>query len=580
MKAKTAELTETAVFCLAAAAVSVCLAAAYSPIVWKFAQQTLFFADLAGLRELMSRNGAPGGLLDWLARGISVTGLGPLFWLPYPIAAIITVWMWRQSFPRLNRGLWPALVFPSALIALYPALLSGTGVWLANDYAAAWRNTLGLWCAFGAWLITAKSKPWVSIPVTALLVPPLGIYPLLGAIAANLWMFPLLAVPWLYSALFYYDLAPQYAYLKCGSILNFFRLTPLNVWNVLGFASFIAAAVLSRRLPAPRERRMPQFARWAALMLMAVLTGTALAMCIRKPDMRSQFRRERAIVEGRYADALKVPLSNGRALRMESAYRILALHKTGQLPDRLFEEPIWSTQKSTDAEENLMDGHELLFAYGLLLPARRYLYETMSTKGWMPRHFLILGDIATLYGELNLAERNYLQLSRCPYYRSLAKKRLDMIHADPVNLPDDLQSIAKAAKTLFTMLDTMKNADFFDLNQNPEQLIYNHFSCIKNGDTAEAKLCIACAMLNKDENLLHNNQGMLQSLFGVKGIPDCVYEAMLTAPDKPVPAMVPDRIKKKFTEFKNSARQTDDNSRDAFINRWANSYFFYYEYVK
>ena len=64
----------------AAAVVAGVFAYSHGPIIWKLAQETLFYADFAGLRELLGPCSAPGGLLDWLARGVHVTGLGGVWW--------------------------------------------------------------------------------------------------------------------------------------------------------------------------------------------------------------------------------------------------------------------------------------------------------------------------------------------------------------------------------------------------------------------------------------------------------------------------------------------------------------------
>ena len=47
----------------AAAVVAGVFAYSHGPIIWKLAQETLFYADFAGLRELLGPCSAPGGLL-------------------------------------------------------------------------------------------------------------------------------------------------------------------------------------------------------------------------------------------------------------------------------------------------------------------------------------------------------------------------------------------------------------------------------------------------------------------------------------------------------------------------------------
>ena len=299
-----------------------------------------------------------------------------------------------------------------------------------------------------------------------------------------------------------------------------------------------------------------------------------------RPDLRGQFTRERAVVECRWRDVLEVPPYNGNALRMESAYRILALQRLDMLPQHLFDEPLWSTHDSTDAQEDLMDGHELLFAYGLLLPARRYLFETMATKRWMPRHFQVLGDIALLFGENALAERNYKLMLRCPYYRDAAKARLALLNAEKPALPADLEQVANMARTLMQMLKEEK-VEFFDVQQNAEQLVYSHFVSVKNCDAPTARFCIACMQLEKKHAMLALNERLLAEMFGSAGnVPASVQQALIVAGKQS--ALVSPVVMQQAMMYQADARRAMSGAlaQDAFLSRWATSYFFYNEFVK
>ena len=117
-------------FIAVAALVAAVLAVSHESIIWKLSQQTLFFADFAGLRELASTTGRPGGVLDWVSRGVQVTGLGSAAWLFYALVAACTMFLWRRVFPVRRDGFGIILSFPAILLPLYPALLSGTAVWI------------------------------------------------------------------------------------------------------------------------------------------------------------------------------------------------------------------------------------------------------------------------------------------------------------------------------------------------------------------------------------------------------------------------------------------------------------------
>ena len=600
MKNQCKEWGEGVILSLAAGGVVAVLAVLYAPIVWKLAQQTLFYADVEGLCDLLSTRGTPGGFLDWLGRGCQVTGLGSFAWLTHALAAMGTILLWRCVFRDQQKGLGPILSFPAALLPIFPALLAGTALWLIDDYSAGFRNTFGLWTAMGVYALGRRTRAWIAAAVAVVLFPWFGFYSLLGAMALDIRCWVLVVVPAMTSGLLYHDLCLDSLYLGSSSILDRLRLCSLNAWTVGAFACFFVAAAIDRRAVDPLVRQLAKVGARVAGKLPAVCrrspsgyvragvlaaVGVALVADVwssrPKPDLRGQMAREHAVVEGRWADVLKVTPLNGNALRMESAYRILALARLGQLPDKLFDEPLWSSQESTDAQEELMDGHELLFAYGMLLPARRYLYETMATKDWMPRHFQVLGDIAFLFDEGALAERNYKQLLRCPYYRDFAKARLAVLHAAKPTLPPDLEIVANQARTINAMLSSNK-VEFFDIQQNVEQLIYNHFVNVKNCDGATARFCLACMLLKKKHDTLALNKALLDNMFGgPANVPRVLQQALVVSGKYPADSILPD-VYQEAQAFRVDAQRvaTGQIDQSLFLARWASTYYFYNEFVK
>ena len=589
---------ESVPLCAAAVVVAV-LAVSHESIIWKLSQQTLFFADFEGLRELVSTLGRPGGVLDWVSRGVQVSGLGSAAWLFYALAATGTMFLWRRVFSRQRDGLGILLSFPSVLLPLYPALLCGTALWMLDGYAGAFRNTFGLWIALGIFALARRTRPWIAALLATLLFPWFGYYPLIGALGAGVWCLPVLLVPALAARFLYHDLSLPLAYMGSGAILDRMRLCSLNVWTCGAFVCFLFAAAIDRRhadplvgvlargfavvgakLPARVRRiRVPALRGW-----MPVIVGVALVAGLWRsrpmPDLRGQMSRERAVVACRWEDVLRTKPRNGNALRMESAYRILALQRLGRLPEQLFDEPIWSTQDGTQAQEDLMDGHELLFAFGLLLPARRTLFETMVTKGWMPRHFQILGDIALLFGERALAERNYRLLLRCPFYRDTAKARLALLTTPQAPLPKDLADVALFARTITAMLEESK-ITFFDLNQNAEQLIYNHFVSVKNCDEPVARFCLACMLLKKQHNTIAQNTKLLEGIFGGRAtIPPCIQQAILVSGINTDTVASPVE-RQRWARFNDDMRRAQSGAlgQDILLSRWASTYFFYHAFI-
>lgn len=521
---------------LAAGAVAL-LAHIQEPVVWKLAQRTLFYADFAGLCELASAQGVPGGVLDWLARGLQVTGLGACGWIAYALVAAVTVALWRFAFPARFGGLWPLLSLPAALLAIYPACFIGTAVWSMECPSAGFCNALGLWTALGVFALARRTKTWIAALVAMVLFPWFGCYPLFGAIAASVWCLPLAVVPWVAAAFFYHDLAPSAAYRGCEALFGDSGTRTLDIANACAFACFLLAAWLPvlranlkfRALWLRRGAVLPAYVG-AAIPALVVTGLVAVVLVARpRPDLRGLLARARAVVERRWADVLAVAPGNNNPLRMESAYRILAQQRLGQLPDRLFDEPMPASHISAGADEDLMDGHELLFAYGLLLPARQRIFERMSDTDWTPRYFRILGDIALLYGEKELAVRNYKHLLRCPYYRDLVKSRLALLEAKKLSVPPDLEPVAQLARAANEMFSVEKLV-FAGDTRNVERFVYDVFGSLKVCDETMLRLWLASMLLNEDYSQLAKNRAVVESLYGsVKAAPECVRRALLAA---------------------------------------------------
>ena len=205
----------------------------------------------------------------------------------------------------------------------------------------------------------------------------------------------------------------------------------------------------------------------------------------------------------------------------------------------------------------------------------------MATKDWMPRHFQILGDIAYLFDEGALAERNYRRLLRCPYYRDFAKARLAALHAEKPELPPDLAPVASLARTVNAMLQQNK-VEFFDIQQNAEQLVYNHFINVKNCDGPTAKFCLACMMLKKKHNTLAMNKKLLDGVFGGPAhVPAYIQQALIVSGNYPADSILPE-LRQQARAFQTDAQRVTTGTLDqaTFLSRWASTYFFYNEFIK
>ena len=577
-----------------AAAIAAALAAWWSPVLWKLASQTLVCADAAGFRELAAPGpfSHPGGALAWLARLLASTGLTSWAWAPYLPASLLASLLLAALFPRATRGGGAALLALPAFVLLAPPLLAGTTIWLLPDSSMGWSNLRGL--SLAAALAAAGRRlrgawPLLLVPVGLVGAVPCGVYAPLGALLAMLsapgpsrsadrWGLRLaavvqfaLALP-LAGALFYADLSAFNAWLYGGALLAHFRFSALNVANLLCVAALAAAVFAEAALArgwrgwaAPGTR----CARWwgPSLLGCAAVALAAAALC--RLDLRPQFRVERLGVARDWAAIVAYEDARDEPVRMEVAWRILALHHLDRLPQDLLARPVLSFHATTPAEEYHMDGFELLFGWGLLNPARRWVHQMIPEKDWQPRHLQLLGDRALITGEWPLAQRKFRQLARCPFLSGYAEDRLAFLRAHrPGEVPDDLRGIARDALALWRD-DVAEERVFFNSLNNPENLVYRRWAELANCPRELAPTRLAAMLLDRRLQVLARNPRIVSSLYPDGRLPAVVRQALVLATGAADPEL---------DAFRAALRAVAD--QDAFVARWSKSYYFYEALVK
>jgi len=509
-----------------AAGAAACYAAAVlclRPVVWKLADQAFCLADAAGFREAACPGLYPGGALRWLSALLMATGLSDAcWWIPYLLLPpALAAASWFRVFPR---RVLPAVA--PFLLALAPLLHVGTYIWHLPDFAFPATNLLGLALAYA---LVAALRPWTrrawglpaACALCALGFVPFGLYapyagvllllgrllegrPRPGALAGMLAGAALLAAaPFAASAWVYGDLDVALALGHSQSVLNGALLTAFGAWSV--------AAALLPALPEPG--RVPAAARLAC----ALAACGCVLLGLPRDDLRVQLRMERCVAEGRFGDALAAGAANPRPLRMEFAYRVLALWRTGRLESDLFAKPFTSFHRTTQAEEVRMDGQDLLFHYGLLLPARYVAMESVAARGWRPGCLRVMGDAAFVMGETELAVRNWRQLARCPFRGAFARRRLAAAEAGR-GLDDDafadLRPVAGGAAFWRGLVETRPQPPFFDLGRdNVETFVYGRLLALKGLPPREfARLVLAAYLLEKDAKALALSRGVMDML--------------------------------------------------------------------
>ena len=482
------------------------------PMIWKLADQTFCLADWEGFREAALPGLYPGGVLRWLAALLMSTGLvDGVWWIPYVALPLAFAWKGRVS---------PFLLTAASLLHL------GTRVWQLPDYAFPMTNLLGMGVVIGFFvaLRPLARKGWWSLAAVGLCAVafiPLGMYAVFAGVllavdslirmrarlplvvgCALLPLVLLVSVPWLASTFVYDDVALDLLVGYSQSVLNGALLEPFGFWPILAFL------LLGVELLLPKRR--------VHVSMAAALCGL-MFLGLPKDDVRPQFRMERCMMEGRYADALKEDAREDRPLRMSIAYRVYALWRTNRLENDLFVRPFSSFHRSTVAEELRMDGQNLLFAYGFLQPARQQAMESAAAKGWQAGHLRLLGDVAYLTGEPMLAIRYWRQMARCPFRGEFAQRRLRGLY-EGKGLDDsafeDLRAVAMLHAVWQETVRIREEPPFYHFpDRNVEAFVYGRLLTIKGNPSPEvARLALAAYLLEKDAKALVGSRGVMDVL--------------------------------------------------------------------
>ena len=595
----------------AAGAVYVVVVLAQRPVAWKLADQAFCLADAAGFREAACPGLYPGGALRWTSSLLMTTGLvDGIWWLPYVLLpALVAALSWFAAFPRrVGPAAAPFLLTAAALLHV------GTQVWLLPDYAFPMTNLLGMLAAY-ALVATLRPLARKGVPAAcaaaALCCPafvPLGLYALaagaflllapwfrtpgeplrrpgLRSLAGTLaGVLPLAATPALAAALVYDDLAVGAAVGYAQSVLAGALLTPFGLWPVLAFLQPVRTVLpaVSRDLGV----------RLACVYGLAALMGLGLP----RDDLRGQLTMARRLGEGRFEEALAVMEANRRPLRMEFAYRVLALWRTGRLETDLFARPFTSFHRTTAAQELAMDGETLLFQYGHLLAARTAAMEKVTARGWQPGFLRTLGDVAFLTGETALAKRNWTQLARCPFRGEFAARRLRALAAGRgLDHPgfEDLRPVAAAADLACGLVEARPQPPFFDLKRdNVETFVYTRLLQVRSLPPPDlARLVLAAYLLEKDAKALAGSRGVMDRLCPQGPWPRCWQQGMLAH----LSSLPEEARAREVAGFRDGSFSADEVDRfDRFVadlqggklsaeemrDRYGDTYYFYDVFVR
>lgn len=243
--------------------------------------------------------------------------------------------------------------------------------------------------------------------------------------------------------------------------------------------------------------------------------------------LRTQLARERAVADGDFARALAERDDGAPPLRLSSAYRILALFRTDRIADELFLEPVAGRHDTSLAEVCQMDGWLLYYQYGLLLPARRWLFELSAECGERPLYLRTLGDISFVLGEREAARRYWTEYARFPFRGREAAARLAALRdgKSAADVPA-LRDIA-ALDALWREHVRSFSHDFVDIDRQPEAVVYDLFRSVRTATPRIARMTLAASLLGNDTDVLANNLDLLSRLAKGPALPRTWQEALV-----------------------------------------------------
>ena len=620
----------------------------FHSLIWKLAEEALCYADWDGFCSQALPGETPGAFLRTAASWVSVLGLkdvcpglswGDLvFW--GLLAGICALWRFA-AFPRLRGTFWEILALAPLLATVAPLLNVDTHLWTLPDRAFPYTNLLGLGVILGIlavgrrWTAQRPGRVLLAVALCGALYVPLGLSaPLAGIVLLFdstrkwrfLWWHPLaygllasemgMVHGWVYD-----DLAWGYALGMSQSFLNGAWLDPFGFWPTLVLPLLIGGAVLSSvAISNPRSRgtrdptkpghfgrdarplraffasafsRTLHACNWKIRLpcqCVVCLIVSALIALNRPISLAPQLDMQRALRAGDFEGVLRVEDKREIPPRMETAYRILALCRTRRVAEDLFRWPMSVRPASTVADEFKMDGFDLLYNYGFLLPARLAILESAAASGDRPVHFRLLGDIAFLRGETRLAERAWRQLARCPFRQDEAHARLEALASGqglrhPALAP--LNPIAQYAMTWEDTVSRQPEPPFFKgAERNVEQFIYGRMLTVKSAPPPMVcESVFAAYLLMCDTEAIVRSRAMMDALCPTGVYPKTWQQALLA-----YVSSLPETSRDAFVStLRNGVfSETEVASFDSFVTRlkdaadvrqlletFGNSYWFY-----
>jgi hypothetical protein len=249
-----------------------------------------------------------------------------------------------------------------------------------------------------------------------------------------------------------------------------------------------------------------------------VVAGAVIAIKIKAYDPKTEIilGMDHYVQTGEWNKALNLSKKYAGVNQLVLYYTNLALYKTGQMGDRMFNYPqrgIKGLQLEWARDEvTPFFGGEIFYHLNYINEANRWAFESMVAKGLNPRSLKRLVLTNLVNGQYKVATKYLDLLDETIYYKGWAKKYRAYV-ADPDKIHQDSEL---AQKRHFLV----KN-DFISLNLGLNELLREH-----PDNRMAFEYLMATFLLNKDIKSFADNIYRLKDM-GYKEIPVNYEEALL-----------------------------------------------------
>lgn len=500
--------------------------------LWKLAESNLFLLERDYFDETFLTLGGP---LDYFSHALASFLASP--WTAMPGIALMWYVLTRlmRRLSGLDDAAWSWLNLLPGALALALTAHMGFGIWGTTVPDLVFQVMLGLLAVLACYRLTAGRRAVLALLLTPVLYAACDAWAFLFAFAvlaraatdrrpsgAPLSLLGAAAPLALLAVM-------PYALVRCG----FLTLSPADAyarhalwgkggdatWNMLVVAiPAVTLLLLFLKQIGPLPRKL-SVGLPLALLCLAALVITAP----RHPQLGTLLAMEKAAKEARWEDLLSLGKSDPQPHRMMTAYRILALFKTGRVADDLFNYPVPASHTASSAATRWFNGPLLYYEYGLPLIARKALIGDVGDFGLSAERLRLLGMLSCVTSEFKAARAYFERLSRQPFYRREAERWLRIMRGEEP-APTDFGHIYSAYLAFKKQNPRLAMA----AHKGLEEDIYGAYQKLRDCSPDLAVFVLCVALLERDLERLEANPHILEEAMRSHELPMALQEGLLS----------------------------------------------------